>query len=60
MLIIVPKEIDGLKDIENNLEKIAFNYETDIKNSYQPKIDLTMPKFKIRSDIDLVPHLKEV
>ncbi|XP_011497720.1 PREDICTED: alaserpin-like [Ceratosolen solmsi marchali] len=59
MIIILPKKVDGLKYVENNLEKFSFNYETDLKH-YKLKIDLSLPKFKIISDINMVPYLKEM
>lgn len=59
MLIIVPNEIDGLEEVEKNLEKISVNYD-HIKNRYTQKINLSLPKFKIESEHDLKHHLSEV
>lgn len=58
MLIVVPKEIDGLREVERNLEKIEIQYE---ELSYaSEKVQLYLPKFKVETTIDLNPHLNEV
>lgn len=58
MLIVVPKEIDGLDRVEKNLEKINIDYE-ELK--YAPeKVQLYLPKFKVETTIDLNSHLSEV
>lgn len=58
LVIIVPKEIDGLKAIEDNLDKIQLD-ESDIRH-YKREVCLALPKFKIESTIDLNQHLNEV
>ena len=60
MLIIFPNEIDGLANIENNLEKINFNYTEKFSDSYKSEIVLRLPKFKIETTIDLTESLKQV
>ncbi|XP_032456305.1 antichymotrypsin-2 isoform X1 [Nasonia vitripennis] len=58
LVIIVPKEIDGLKQVEDNLEKIQID-EHDLKR-YKREINLALPKFKIETTIDLNQHLDEL
>ena len=58
MVIIVPREIDGLSEIENNLEKIKLDYEKDLR--YKREICLSLPKFKIETTTELIPHLSNV
>ncbi|OXU26244.1 hypothetical protein TSAR_016907 [Trichomalopsis sarcophagae] len=70
-VIIKPNKIDGLKFIENNLEKINLNYKEDFKiNSSKDYtegythtnknifyVNLSLPKFKIETTIDLKKNL---
>lgn len=58
LVIIVPNEIDGLKQVEDNLEKIQLD-EHDLKR-YRREINLALPKFKIETTINLNQHLDEV
>lgn len=60
MLIILPNEIDGLTNIENNLEKINLNYAEIFSGYYKPEIKVYLPKFKIETTIDLTVVLKQV
>lgn len=58
MLIIVPKDIGGLEEIEKNLDKVQIDYD---ELSYAPeKVQLYLPKFKVESTIDLNLHLNDV
>uniref|UniRef100_A0ABD2XG47 Serpin domain-containing protein n=1 Tax=Trichogramma kaykai TaxID=54128 RepID=A0ABD2XG47_9HYME len=56
MVIIVPDEIDGLKDVINNLEH--FNASRLAKSGYDREVHLYLPKFKIETKIDLNEPLK--
>ncbi|XP_014220593.1 alaserpin-like isoform X4 [Trichogramma pretiosum] len=56
MVIIVPDEIDGLKDVINNLEH--FNASRLAKSGYDREVHLYLPKFKINTKIDLNDPLK--
>ena len=58
MVVIVPKEIDGLTKIENDLENLKLDYQNDLK--YKREICLSLPKFKIETTIELNPHLMDV
>lgn len=58
MVVILPSENDGIKELEKKLsgcelEKIADDMHIDT-------VDLYLPKFKIEMDIDLVPPLSNV
>uniref|UniRef100_A0ABD2XEK2 Serpin domain-containing protein n=1 Tax=Trichogramma kaykai TaxID=54128 RepID=A0ABD2XEK2_9HYME len=58
LVVVVPDEIDGLKHIEANLEKI----NVDVKHMAFSKreVELYLPKFKIETTLDLIPHLQEL
>lgn len=67
MVIVMPNEIDGLKDIENNLEKVYASISKDyesFKNFHasfrQREIVLSLPKFQVETTIALNSHLQEV
>ena len=57
MAVIVPKEIDGLSNLEKNLENIHLDYEKDLKTY---KIKLSFPKFKVETTLDLSSNLVDV
>lgn len=58
MLIILPNERDGLKDVENKLNEIDLN---DMSSKmYSQEVTVSLPKFKIEFDIVLNDNLKEV
>lgn len=57
MEIIVPKEVDGLALIENNLDKLSVNEDN---RYFKHEIILALPKFKVETTIDLKPHLVQV
>ncbi|XP_011496608.1 PREDICTED: alaserpin-like [Ceratosolen solmsi marchali] len=59
MIIVVPRKVDGLKHVEKNLEKISFDYETDFER-YKSEVFITLPKFNVKSEIDMIPSLKEM
>ena len=60
MLILLPKEIDGLKQLEaglslENLDKWKRGLKRLNKNK---RIELSLPKFKIPYELNLIPSLK--
>ena len=58
MVIIMPNKFDGLKKVEQNIAKFTKNYLNKSGSMYE--IDLSIPKFKIKSSIDLKGPLKKV
>ena len=60
MLIIVPREIDGLSKKEKNLEKISVNYTQNLSKTFRRKTKLYLPKFKIETKLFLEERLKQV
>ena len=60
MVIILPNEIEGFKEVENNLEKFSLDYEKSFKNSSKHEVRLFLPKFKIETSIDLNETLQQV
>ncbi|XP_034935198.1 uncharacterized protein [Chelonus insularis] len=58
MFIILPNDIDGLKNVENDFHKV--NYKQLHDNKYSTEIDLQMPKFKIESKFDLQDSLMKM
>ncbi|XP_075985818.1 antichymotrypsin-2-like isoform X2 [Anticarsia gemmatalis] len=52
MLIVLPQEIEGLDGV---LKKLADGHDllSDIDNMHQTKVQVTIPKFKIETEIDL-------
>ncbi|XP_058791562.1 leukocyte elastase inhibitor-like isoform X3 [Phymastichus coffea] len=57
MEIIVPNEVDGLAFIEKNLGKLK---NSGNNGYYKHEIDLALPKFKIKTTLNLESHLKEL
>lgn len=59
MLIVLPNEIDGLNDV---LDKLAagHNLIEDINKMHSLKVQVTIPKFKIETEIDLTQVLPKV
>lgn len=55
MVIILPDDIDGLKKLEKNPEKLFIS-----RNLTTVPISLTLPKFNIESTFNLNPILKKV
>ena len=56
MVIIIPDEIDGLKNVEGSIEKINFFNE----KPYKVEFRVYLPRFKIESSIDITELLKQV
>ncbi|XP_067006409.2 ipis-1 isoform X3 [Anabrus simplex] len=58
MLILLPNNIDGLQQLESNINNLDFSL---IRNSlWEKKVDVTLPRFKILSSIDLNPPLQQL
>ncbi|KAF7992590.1 hypothetical protein HCN44_004934 [Aphidius gifuensis] len=60
MFIIIPNKIEGLKHIEDNIDKI--NFTTLIDPGYDnqlTEIQLLLPKFKLDTKIDYKKHLEK-
>ena len=58
MVIVIPKDIDGLKNVEKNLKKTKIDYENLNRNKHE--MNLMLPKFKISTTIDLNKSLEGV
>ena len=58
MIIILPDEIDGLIEVEKNLENISIDKLKEIARSVP--LSLFLPKFKIESTIELNGPLSRV
>lgn len=62
-VIIKPKEIDGLEQLQNNFHKIQLDYNDRLSEDSKLElkdIHLTLPKFKIESNVDLSKYLSKV
>lgn len=60
MVLVVPDEIEGLSDIEKNLDKIDLDYQNQFGRGFKTEVNLYLPRFKIESTIDLNEILQEV
>ncbi|XP_037825047.1 serine protease inhibitor 42Dd isoform X2 [Lucilia sericata] len=58
MLIILPKQIDGLEKLESNLKGLDLNDITS--KMLVESVDVFLPKFRIEFDIDLKEPLKKM
>ena len=58
MIIVLPDEIDGLIEVEKNLENISIDKLKEIARS--DPLSLFLPKFKIESTIELNDVLSRV
>lgn len=58
MILIVPNEKDGLKDLEEKLK--SFDYKKLKLNSVYKTIELYLPKFKIEGNVDLKGPMSKV
>ncbi|KAF7992178.1 hypothetical protein HCN44_001503 [Aphidius gifuensis] len=58
MFIIVPNKIQGLKLIEDNIDRI--NLKNFDNESTRELIDLFLPKFKLDTYVDVKEHLKKM
>ncbi|XP_068629004.1 antichymotrypsin-2-like isoform X2 [Battus philenor] len=59
MLVVLPKEINGLSRI---LKKLADGYDlmAEVDNMFNTKVQVTIPKFKIETEIDLAEVLPKL
>lgn len=59
MVIVLPDEIEGLDDV---LQKLAEGYDLmgDLDKLFSMKVQVTIPKFKIETEIDLAQLLPKV
>lgn len=59
MAIILPSQVDGLDGL---LTKLAdgFDLLSALKDTYSVKVQVTIPKFKIETEIDLQQVLPQV
>lgn len=59
MLIVLPNEITGLDAV---LKKLAGGYDLlgEVDKMYKTKVQVTIPKFKIETEIDLTELLPKV
>ncbi|XP_026324377.1 serine protease inhibitor 3/4-like isoform X1 [Hyposmocoma kahamanoa] len=59
MAIILPSQVDGL---DNVLTKLAegFDLMSALKNTFSVKVQVTIPKFKIETEIDLLQVLPKL
>jgi len=61
MLILLPNEIDGLKAMEEKLQNSNYSDIAEITRRLRKrKVNISMPKFKIQSTIDLKEPLQEL
>ncbi|XP_023217365.1 leukocyte elastase inhibitor A-like [Centruroides sculpturatus] len=60
MIIILPSEIDGLKEIENKLSSNKFNSLCNEVKSDVRKLHVLLPKFKLESAINLKAVLSKM
>ncbi|KAJ2946460.1 hypothetical protein O0L34_g12503 [Tuta absoluta] len=59
MVIILPKEIEGLNSV---LQKLAAGYDlmAELDKMYSTKVEVSLPKFKIETEIDLNSLLPKI
>ncbi|CAH0747449.1 unnamed protein product [Diatraea saccharalis] len=59
MLIVLPEELDGLDSV---LQKLAAGHDlfADVANMFDTKVQVTIPKFKIETEIDLGDLLPKI
>jgi serpin B len=62
MVVLLPKKIDGLPELEKSLN--AENFKTwiaGLENSWEQKVDLYLPKFKLETKYDnLIPTFQRL
>lgn len=57
MYIIVPNDIEGLKNVEKNIHKITLDR---LQSAFMKKIQVFLPRFKIQTKTDFIDHLIKV
>jgi serpin B len=61
MIVLLPKEIDGLAELERNLTNDNVgNWIDKLSNSYKSEILVSLPKFKTTSEFELAAALAEM
>lgn len=59
MLVVLPNEIDGLDGLLSKLAS-GFDLMSEVEKMYKTKVQVTIPKFKIETEIDLTEVLPKV
>lgn len=59
MAIILPRKVDGLDGVMFKLAE-GFDLMSALKETYNLKVQVTIPKFKIETEIDLMTVLPKV
>lgn len=61
MVILLPREIDGLSQLEEQLTvENSGKWLEELANEFPQEVQLFMPKFKLETRYDLVPSCKEL
>ena len=61
MIIILPNKVDGLAKLESQYSTLDLEFSNEkISDWEEVKIEIAIPKFKIESEHDLNPALKEL
>lgn len=58
MIIVLPNEINGLKQVRENIHRL--NIKEKLQRTWPDQIELFLPKFKIESTMELTGTLKKV
>ncbi|XP_040120186.1 serpin B3-like isoform X1 [Oryx dammah] len=58
MLVLLPSEVDGLQELEDQLTAEKLIAWTSPQNMGKRQVDLYLPRFKVEESYDLVPTLK--
>ncbi|KAJ8734736.1 hypothetical protein PYW08_013986 [Mythimna loreyi] len=59
MLVVLPNEIDGLDGVLSKLAS-GFDLISEVDKMYKTKVQVTLPKFKIETEIDLTELLPKL
>lgn len=60
MVIVVPKEINGLAELENKIKEEDLGKLASKENLRRREIEIHMPKFKLEQTLNLESVLNEV
>jgi serpin B len=58
MIVLLPDEHNSLKKLKANLNVESFDYL--LNNLYSQEVDLSLPKFKLESTLELIPVLAKL
>uniref|UniRef100_E1B8B5 Serpin domain-containing protein n=1 Tax=Bos taurus TaxID=9913 RepID=E1B8B5_BOVIN len=58
MLVLLPNEVDGLQELEDQLTAEKLIAWTSPQNMRKRQVDLYLPRFKVEESYDLVPTLR--